>query len=59
MDSFLIWRFKQCVETIPANIILDKQRKHLLLVRNEHKHLTTTVTKYYSFREQEVTLYRI
>ena len=37
MDYFLIWRLKQCVETIPANLILDKQRKHLLLVINEHK----------------------
>ena len=37
MDSFLIWRLKQCVETIPANIILDKKRKHLLLMINEHK----------------------
>ena len=26
MDSFLIWRLKQCVETIPANLILDKQK---------------------------------
>ena len=59
MDSFYIWRLKQCVETIPANIILDKQRKHLLLVIDEHKHVITTVTKYYWFREQDVTQHRI
>ena len=59
MDSFLMWRLKQCIETIPVNLILDKQRKHLLLVINEQKHLTETVAKHYSFREQDVTQHRI